>query len=375
MQSERRQLPATVLWVADKLGYGDRMHGLGTYYREIVPALPVERVIPAVLRSSDGLAREFSRNGVELRRLQRGKLDPRTFFDLADLIRREKVDLVHLHGFGSSFFGRLAAAATHRPCIVHQHDSSQHAPWYGKLSDRLLAPQTTRVLACSSSVGEYCVAERYLPADRIDVMLNGVAIPERPDPELLERFRQEQAIPAGSKIVGTLTRLREEKGVRYLIEAIPTLLERCPGTVVLIFGDGEEREMLERRSRELGISEQLRFLGFRADAQPYLWLMDAFVLPSVSEGGLAFAAMEALAAGRPVVATRVGGLAEGLTDGEDALLVPPRDPRALAEATARVLTDERLAEKLRRGAAATRERYSLEAHATRLAEIYRRVLA
>ena len=111
------------LWVADKLGYADRMHGVGAYFKYVLPAMPPGSVIPVVLRCSDQLDRQLASAGVSLRRLQHMKMDPRTLVSLLRIIRREQIDLLHLHGYGASTFGRLAARLTGRPAIIHQHDS------------------------------------------------------------------------------------------------------------------------------------------------------------------------------------------------------------------------------------------------------------
>lgn len=362
-----------VLWVADKLGYDDRMHGLGAYFLQVLPALPAGRAVPAVLRSSDGLAAHFAEHGVPLLRLQLGKLDPRTLFRLVGLIRREGFELLHLHGYGASTFGRLAAALTGRAAVIHQHDSVMHAPWYGRLCDRLLARWTRRALAVSDSVAEYCVRARSVPRARVEVLANAVAAPEPWPAARRAEWRREQGIPDGARCVASLTRLREEKGVRHLIEAWPAVRAGRPDALLLLFGDGEQRAELERRAAELGVADSIRFLGFTPDAARWLHDADVFTLPSLSEG-LPFALLEALAVGKPAVVTAVGGMAELLTDGRDALLVPPADAPALAAALGRALDDPALARALSEGARATAARFAPARHVAALARIYREAL-
>ena len=363
-----------VLWVADKLGYGDRLHGLGAYYKQVVPALPTGSVIPAVLRSTDGIAGQLRDAGVELLRLEMGKMDPRTLIGLVGLIRREGVDVLHLHGYGASTFGRVAARLAGKPALIHQHDSIMHAPWYGRLCDRLLAPWTRRALAVSDDVAGYCATQRHVRNDRVEVLVNAVARPQPlPDAELAN-WREGQGIGAGDPLVGTLTRLREEKGIRFLIEAWPGVVAELPQARLLIFGDGEEREMLERRSAELGVAGQVHFLGFDPQGPRFLEALDCFVLPSLHEG-LPFALMEALAAERPAVVSAVGGMAELLRDGDDALLVPAGQPEPLAQALVRVLREPELRATLRQGARRTSARFSLDRHVERLVAIYEEVAA
>ena len=122
--------PLRVLWLADKLGYGDRLHGGGRYYLMVVPALRAAQVdvIPAVLRSTNGLAGQFAAQGIALRQLRRGRFDPRALWALIRCIRRDRVDVLHVHGYGATLFGRLAGRLTRTPVIVHQHDASARAP-------------------------------------------------------------------------------------------------------------------------------------------------------------------------------------------------------------------------------------------------------
>ena len=366
-------VPPRVLWVADKLGYGDCMHGLGAYFKQVLPALPEGSAIPVVLRSSDGLTAQFSAAGVPLRRLQHGKFDPRSFWALWKLARREQVDLLHLHGYGSSTFGRIVALLTGKVAIIHQHDSIMHAPWYGRVLDWLLAPLARRALVVSDSVADYCVEFRSIPRERISVLVNAVAAPTPLSEQELDAWMAGQQIQSDDRLIGTLTRLRGEKGIGDLIDAFPQVLAREPQALLAIFGDGEDRALLEARADELGVSERIRFLGFVPDAAQFLPAMELFVLPSLSEG-LSFALMEALAAGVPAVVTAVGGMAELLVDGDDAVLVPAQAPAALAAGLLRVLEDPEFAARIRAGALKTSRKFSLDRHVDELLGIYRQAV-
>lgn len=362
-----------VLWVADKLGYDERMHGLGAYFMQVLLAAPAGRIVPVVLRADDRLLEQFRNEGVTLKHVPYGRLDPRTLGALIRLIREEDVELVHLHGYGSSTFGRIAARVTGRPAIIHQHDSIMHAPWYGKIADRLLGGWNGTAIACSQTVADYCVTARAVPRSRVRTLMNAVAAPRPYDSDHLARWLKTQSIPRDARLIGSLTRLMEEKGVRYLIQSLPELLRMQPDAVVLIFGGGEQQTELESLAQELSVAEHVRFLGFQPDATGYLAMLDCFVLPSVSEG-LPFALMEALAAGLPVVVTAVGGMAELLTHGVDGFLVPTQDPAALADGLDRVLGDFDLADRLRQGALRTSRKFSIDRHVDALIDIYRETL-
>jgi glycosyltransferase involved in cell wall biosynthesis len=154
-------------------------------------------------------------------------------------------------------------------------------------------------------------------------------------------------------VVMTVGRLIVMKGQRYLVDSVPRLLERWPDLTLLLVGDGHLRGDLTRHAADLGVSSAVRLLGHRADARMLLDAADVFVLPSIHEG-MPLAAMEAMDAGLPVVGTDVIGTAEVVADGETGLLVPPRDPEALATALGTLLSD---ADLRGRYASAARQRY------------------
>jgi len=151
------------------------------------------------------------------------------------------------------------------------------------------------------------------------------------------------------------------KGQTYLVQAWPSVLKREPRALLLLVGDGPEERLLRSRAAELGLGGSVRFLGFRQDIPSLLALAEALVLPSLNEGfGLVL--LEAMAMGKPVVASAVGGIPEVVLDGRTGLLVPPADPEALAVAILRLLEDPRAAQRLgEAGRERARESFSREA--------------
>jgi glycosyltransferase involved in cell wall biosynthesis len=207
------------------------------------------------------------------------------------------------------------------------------------------------------------VAERVVGAQPL-VVYSGIPIPETARPP---------APPGGTtaeRIVGSAGRLLPLKGLVYLLRAIASLRVEFPNLVLEIAGSGPERATLEREAQTLGLSDGVRFLGWVEELAPVLARWEVFVLPSLEEG-FPMAALEAMAAGLPVVASAVGGVPELVEDGRTGYLVPPRDPAALADRL-RVLLLDPVQQRAfgAAGQARVRDHFSAERMVTRIAEIY-----
>jgi glycosyltransferase involved in cell wall biosynthesis len=190
------------------------------------------------------------------------------------------------------------------------------------------------------------------------------------------RFDAGGAAASGERtpVIGTVAVLQERKGHRFLLEAVARLNDRGVKLRCLLAGEGPERKSLEETAARLGLEHEFCFLGFVADTPAFLAGIDIFVLPSLYEG-LGVAALEAMAARKAVIASRVGGLAEVITDGVTGFLVPPRDSVALSETIARLIADPSLARAVgRRAAAHVREHFTLERMAARNEAYYYELL-
>jgi len=182
-------------------------------------------------------------------------------------------------------------------------------------------------------------------------------------------------LPISGPIVGTVARLAPKKGQVDLIEAAALVVRRRPDVTFVLAGDGELRGDLSAQAKSLGLNGHVRFLGAVDDPIPLLGRMDIFTLPSHMEG-MSNAMLEAMAAGRPIVATGVGGNSEVVVPGETGLLVPPRDPARLAEAILALVNDPKRAAAMgAAGRARVRAEYSVETMVKRLEDLYRELLA
>lgn len=273
--------------------------------------------------------------------LKNGKYSYNNVRDLIMLVHKEKFDLLHLHGYSSANFGRIAAHQTGIPAIVHEHAILKVQP-HQYIADRMLRNYTIRGIAVAGAVKDFMIRGRGIPAEKISVIYNSVVLNrfQNIDKSLVEEVKAEWGISAANRVVGTVTRLREEKGNRFLLEAIPYILEEFPDSRFVIAGDGPLRSNLEKLAQELGIDKAVIFTGFRKDIPVVLAALDVKVMPSLIEG-CPYALIEAMASAKPIVATRVGGMQEVIRDRENGLLVTSKDPRALSEGIKYLLGHEK----------------------------------
>jgi glycosyltransferase involved in cell wall biosynthesis len=175
-------------------------------------------------------------------------------------------------------------------------------------------------------------------------------------------------------VIGAVARLVPVKGLHHLIDAAPIVLRHCPRARFLLVGEGEMRTALEARARARGLQAHILFAGYREDVASVIAGTDLVVLPSINEG-MGRVLVMAMALGKPIVASRVGGVAELLGEGEAGILVPPGDPAALAEAITTLLRDTQRARALGDAGRRRAPRYSAEAMLEALAKLYHEVMA
>ncbi len=300
--------------------------------------------------------------------------DPAFGQTIVDFLTHHPTDVFHIHvGSGrENFDGARAARRAGVPAVVQ----TQHQPWLLNPRKktaffRAIAP-VDRLIAVSEGVR--VTHERIgVPPERLVAVPNGI-VPRDPGPGR-QAARAALGLEPDHLVVMNVGRFMVQKGQCYLVAAMPTLVARFPRLAVVIVGGGYLADDLARQAASLGVAEFLHLPGHRTDARMLLDAADVFVLPSRQEG-MPLAALEAMDAGLPVVATDVIGTAEVVTHGVTGTLVPPEDPPALAEALAELLADPGLR---RRYARAGRRRYVERFTARRMAEdtlrVYEDVLA
>jgi len=197
-----------------------------------------------------------------------------------------------------------------------------------------------------------------VPAEKVVRIYNGIETNSY-DPasgaDGSSRFRAGMGFRPEDRLVGAIGRMVWQKGFEYLIRGIPDVLKACPQARFLFVGDGPLRESLQALSSRLGSGGSVFFTGFQRDIRDILSALDVCVIPSLREG-FPMVTLEAMAMARPIVATRIDGVTEQMTDGREGFLVPPEDPTALARAVSTVLLDRSLAQEMGRQARLTVER-------------------
>jgi glycosyltransferase involved in cell wall biosynthesis len=312
--------------------------------------------------------------GVPILRLNRPS---RTAFwawwPLVRFLRRDRVHVLHSHMFGSNAWGAVLATVCRVPVFVaHEHSWAFEGVTLRPFLDReLIARAADAVIAVSREDQRRMVRVARIRPEKIRVVPNGIVPLPPPQGDL----RSELGIRLDAEVVGTMAVLRREKALEVLIEATRLLVPEFPRLRVLVAGAGPEEDRLRAFVREQGLEETLVLLGLRSDVADVLAALDVAVFSSDREGS-PLAVMEAMAAAKPVVATRVGGVPDIVADGVQGLLVPPRDPRALAEAIARLLRDPKLRADLgRSGQERQRREFDIAATVERVESLYDELIA
>ncbi len=302
---------------------------------------------------------------------------PRDLVALARWLRREDVRIVHTHMHGAALWGRLAGLLGRVPVLVTTEHGKEN--WKGRLrlaADRWLTRHTFRHIAVSQDVMAIRRRRERVAAERIMLVPNGVPIPDPvPAAATRARLRGELGIRADRPVIGSVGRVVDAKAYPDLLEAVAQLQREMPDVCWLQVGDGPLAADLAAAVRARGMESNVVMAGRREDIQDLLAVFDVWVMSSIREG-LPVSLLEAMAAARPIVATRVGGIPDAVQDGVSALLVPPGDPTAMAAAIRQVLTDRELASGLAQAArAAAAAEYGIEAVALRIEDVYRQGLA
>ncbi|MBU7008216.1 glycosyltransferase [Phosphitispora fastidiosa] len=307
------------------------------------------------------------------------KFDLSPINEIASLIRREGFSIVHTHGVRANLIGRLAARRAGVSRVVTTVHSVLHFDYPRRLDrfvntlcENLTRRFTSRFIAVSEMLREQLVREG-IPGDRITTVYNGLELGQYNPLLSGQTVREELGLSPDQTVAGIIARLHPVKGHDSLLEAMARVAPDFPDLALLVVGSGLERQRLEQAAEGLGIKDKVIFTGFRSDVPEVIAALDFLVLSSQSEG-LGLIVMEAMAMQKPVLATRVGGIPEVVTSGQDGLLVPPGDSEALAQGIKTLVGNRELASQLAAAARLTIEaKFTAEKMGADTAALYQKM--
>lgn len=300
------------------------------------------------------LAREIHDLGLAVHYINLvGPLNPiqdfRCVIQLYKIMRQQEYDIIHFHGAKAGLVGRIAAVAARCPRTVltaHNFIIYDEVPLAKKVlfkyGEKLLSRATSRIITVSEALKADLTNNYQLKAEHITPVYNGIDIAKYLEQRDHVRIKTGLGIDQVKYVIGTVARMAPQKGLSYLLEAVALIKKTDPrkaGEIAcVVAGDGPLQAELANQARRLGIENEIIFPGFVRDVPDFLACLDIFVIPSIAEG-LSITTIEAMAAGLPVIASRVGGLPELVDEGVTGYLVEPRNPSVLAQAILQMMSE------------------------------------
>ena len=299
---------------------------------------------------------------------------PLTIARLARWISREQVDVVNPHSSADGWLAGLAGRAAGAPLIVRsRHIEVDYPHW--RTSRWAFGRLPHHVLTTSERIAKGLVEALRLEPDHVTCIPTGVDT-NLFHPNTSGKLHEELGLSADTPLLGMVAVLRSWKGHEFFIRAAGLMESTKPHLVIAGEGNQARKVKIQQWAKEACVADRLHMLGYRADIPNILASLTCLVLPSTAHEGIPQIVLQAQAAGRPVVGTKVGGIPEVVKDGDTGLLVPPQDADALAEAMDQVLQDKNLANRLgRTGQTQANTSHSLEAMCSQLEELYQRYLS
>jgi len=295
---------------------------------------------------------------------------------IAGLLKEVSADLIHTHLIDADFLGFLSAKLAGISIVmsIHSYPFPHKKTHCGRYW--LMSKFTNRVVCVSETVKKYLMTHSRIPSQKIAVVYNGININRfsfrYPESEKM-KLRNDLGIKEGYRIIGNVSRLVPDKGQEYLLRAVPAILKEHLKTIFLIIGDGELRGMLIRLAKELKIEENVIFTGTRDDIPALLNIMDIFVFPTFNEA-LGISVLEAMAMGKPVVATNDAAIPEIVEHGREGFLVAPGELEVLIKTILKLFSKDVCLEEIGKTAQKRAQYFSMEKMVQGIEQVYQKVL-
>ncbi|MGH8883792.1 MAG: glycosyltransferase [Egibacteraceae bacterium] len=366
-----------VLWLTKGLGRGgiEQLLSLSAAY---IDRARFDVEVAYLLAWKDAFVPELERRGIETHCLgMRHNADLSWIRRLRSLARERQFDLVHTHSPYPAVAARIALGAARAPLLHTEHNVWPRYRWPTYAANAATYQRNAAVLAVSRPVAESIRPPRWMPwvaVPALQVVHHGIDESRvRWGPDARAEARRTLDLDEEELVLGTVGNFTPKKDHHSLLTAFAMLPDLGSPTRLVLVGAGPLEDELRRQVVRKDLGERVVFTGSRDDVQALLPAFDVFVLSSVYEG-LSIALLEAMAAGLPSVATRVGGIPDALTDGVDGLLVAPRDPEALATAISSLLRNEPLRRQIGDAAMHSVRRFSIATAVRRTEQLYEDVL-
>ena len=367
-----------VVWIIDSLGHGGAENLTLSLMQHFNRDRFILRVCALQIRNGNPIAKELEKIDIPVDLVQVPNL--RHLANLPNLVRylqKTKPDLIHTQLGFSDILGSFAAKLLGIPCVSTLHivglpenDFSEFLRV--KLWWFCLRNFCDCVITVSEHTRNYHIQMGKLPKNKVVTIYNGIdlSIYEDKTQDKLRDIKRTLNINPNSVLIITVAVLRKQKGIQYMIEALPTLLETVPDLCYLVVGDGEYRNDLQELVREKNLENHVVFTGHRSDIPQMLAISDIFVLPTLTEA-LPTVLIEAMASRKSIVVSNVGGVPELITDGVNGLLVAPSDPPGLAEACKWLIQNKEKKEALAAvGLETAKERFDIQIQINNLSNLY-----
>lgn len=318
----------------------------------------------------DDLSFEISEYAQIINLKMKSKFNPLVVFRLLKVIKRIKPEIIHSHLFQARIYTTFAHLLYRRGVLItHKHSIVNPRKHHIFMLLELVAIMfNKKVIAISESVKQSLCKYEFIPREKIFVLTNSIDYLKFNEASKNKTYLIDKSI-----VIGTVGRVEREKGINYLLLAMEIILKQHPYAKLEIIGDGSRFNELKSLAEKIGISNSVIFFGKLVNTIPNYGRMDVFVLPSILEGfGLVL--LEAMAAGIPVVATNVHGIKEVVVDGKSGILVPPKNPEAIAQAVTRIIEDPQLSNHLIEEGFNRARLFDIQEHLLKLENLYNNLL-